>query len=371
MRKRGEIVERSFAHVLERGGMRRTWLRSRENVHKRYLVHVAGYNLGVLMRALFGAGTPREAANVRFAFLVIIPAADMIAFVILAASDAETAALIVAVTCEADMIKSRHFHRAGKWRPACCTERGCVQMIENLKKIAYLHERIALLETKMLPYAAEFARDEEIFQKVKNMRELLYNTDRRFIGFRLFSDDIAMNEPAAEYRNMLVLKKMDCFGRICGSICVTLATPYNNAILDLEQDVSDAEHPFRIKDHIRNIDEHCSYAEISRFAINVGARNNNNVEVMLLKSLDWCIQSRAKLFFILSDKARVRLYRRVFASAGVECSVLEDVFIPMKPEYEGVKMCILQGHIENYLLMSIDGESMQSRGVCHADMRVA
>ncbi|MBG0801649.1 hypothetical protein IYW40_09145 [Methylocystis sp. H4A] len=55
-----------------------------------------------MRRALFGAGTPREAANVRFAFLVIIPAADMIAFVILAASDAETAALIVAVTCEAD-----------------------------------------------------------------------------------------------------------------------------------------------------------------------------------------------------------------------------------------------------------------------------
>ena len=63
MRKRGEIVERSFAHVLERGGMRRTWLRGRENVHKRYLVHVAGYNLGILMRALFSAGTPREAAR--------------------------------------------------------------------------------------------------------------------------------------------------------------------------------------------------------------------------------------------------------------------------------------------------------------------
>jgi hypothetical protein len=101
MRKRGEIVERSFAHVLERGGMRRTWLRGRENVHKRYLVHVAGYNLGVLMRALFGAGTPREAANIRFAFLVINQAADTIAFVIFAASDADTAALIVAVTCEA------------------------------------------------------------------------------------------------------------------------------------------------------------------------------------------------------------------------------------------------------------------------------
>ena len=101
MRKRGEIVERSFAHVLGRGGMRRTWLRGRENVHKRYLVHIAGYNLGILMRALFGAGTPREARNVRFAFVFIIQAADTIAFVILAAFDAETAALTVAVTGEA------------------------------------------------------------------------------------------------------------------------------------------------------------------------------------------------------------------------------------------------------------------------------
>src|SRR3954466_1568484 len=54
-----EIVERSFAHNLDRGGMRRTWLRGRENVHKRYLVHVAGHNLGSLMRLLIGAGTPR------------------------------------------------------------------------------------------------------------------------------------------------------------------------------------------------------------------------------------------------------------------------------------------------------------------------
>ena len=62
MRKRAEMVERSFAHILDRGGMRRTWLRGRENVHKRYLIHVAGYNLGILMRLLIGAGTPKERA---------------------------------------------------------------------------------------------------------------------------------------------------------------------------------------------------------------------------------------------------------------------------------------------------------------------
>jgi hypothetical protein len=41
--------------------MRRTWLRGRENVHKRYLLHVAGHNLGLPMRRLIGAGTPKEA----------------------------------------------------------------------------------------------------------------------------------------------------------------------------------------------------------------------------------------------------------------------------------------------------------------------
>jgi transposase len=102
MRRRGEVVERSFAHVLEGGGMRRTLLRGRENVHKRYLVHVAGYNLGILMRTLFGAGTPREAAaDLGFAFLFVIQTAETIAFVILATFDAEMTALIVAVTCEA------------------------------------------------------------------------------------------------------------------------------------------------------------------------------------------------------------------------------------------------------------------------------
>jgi len=101
MRKRGEMVERSFAHVLERGGMRRTWLRGRENVHRRYLVHVAGYNLGVLMRALFGVGTPREAAAARNAFVIVIQTAEAIVVVVVAACDAQIAALVITVALDA------------------------------------------------------------------------------------------------------------------------------------------------------------------------------------------------------------------------------------------------------------------------------
>ena len=53
---RAELVERGFALILDRGGMRRAWLRGRENMQKRYLIHVAGYNLGLIMRLLTGAG---------------------------------------------------------------------------------------------------------------------------------------------------------------------------------------------------------------------------------------------------------------------------------------------------------------------------
>ena len=77
---RAEIVERSFAHNLDRGGMRRTWLRGRENVHKRYLLHVAGHNLSLLMRQLIGAGTPREAVAGGYGgiFVLLTPTGAML-----------------------------------------------------------------------------------------------------------------------------------------------------------------------------------------------------------------------------------------------------------------------------------------------------
>jgi transposase len=59
MRRRGEYVERSFAHLYDTGGMRRTHLRGHENILKRLLVHAGAFNLGLLMRKAFGRGTPR------------------------------------------------------------------------------------------------------------------------------------------------------------------------------------------------------------------------------------------------------------------------------------------------------------------------
>jgi hypothetical protein len=106
MRRRGELVELSFAHVLDRGGMRRAWLRGRENVHKRYLIHVAGFNLGILMRALFGKGTPREAASVKNAFLFFIQSDFGLAIAIVAEVQGETAVLVMTVATETNYFKS-------------------------------------------------------------------------------------------------------------------------------------------------------------------------------------------------------------------------------------------------------------------------
>jgi transposase len=58
-RLRSELVERSFAHVCDTGGARRSWLHGIEKVQKRYLIAAVARNLGLVMRKLFGIGTPR------------------------------------------------------------------------------------------------------------------------------------------------------------------------------------------------------------------------------------------------------------------------------------------------------------------------
>src|SRR5436309_1062805 len=59
MRRRGEYVERTFAHVYDTGSFRRTHLRGHQNILKRLIVHAGAFNLGLLMRHAIGRGTPR------------------------------------------------------------------------------------------------------------------------------------------------------------------------------------------------------------------------------------------------------------------------------------------------------------------------
>jgi transposase len=96
---RAERVERSFALTLDRGGMRRAWLHGRANLQKRYLVHVAGYNLGLIMRLLVGAGTPRAFLARASAHLVAPATADGAVLVILTIATGTEAAMLVVSLC--------------------------------------------------------------------------------------------------------------------------------------------------------------------------------------------------------------------------------------------------------------------------------
>lgn len=60
LKRRGELVERSFAHLYETGGLRRVHLRGRHNILKRVVVHAAGFNLALVMRQRLGHGKPRQ-----------------------------------------------------------------------------------------------------------------------------------------------------------------------------------------------------------------------------------------------------------------------------------------------------------------------
>jgi len=58
-RTRGEMLERPNQHLYDRGGLRNLTVTGHENVAKRVHVQAAAFNLGLVMRKLLGAGTPK------------------------------------------------------------------------------------------------------------------------------------------------------------------------------------------------------------------------------------------------------------------------------------------------------------------------
>ena len=75
-------------------------MRGRENIHKRYLVHIAGHNLGILMRLLIGAGTPREAAARGLAYLLFVYSEQAVAIILVVASPNAFTILLMTVTAD-------------------------------------------------------------------------------------------------------------------------------------------------------------------------------------------------------------------------------------------------------------------------------
>jgi transposase len=83
--RRGERIERNFAHQFDTGGMHRLYVRGRMNVHKKLLIQAPACNLALLMRAVLGAGKPK-AAQERLAAAML----TIVAVIQVSGGDSET-----------------------------------------------------------------------------------------------------------------------------------------------------------------------------------------------------------------------------------------------------------------------------------------
>jgi hypothetical protein len=63
LRSRGEKLERTFAHCYQTGGMRRVYLRGKDNIARRTIIHAAGFNIGLLMPVSYGLRKPRSGSG--------------------------------------------------------------------------------------------------------------------------------------------------------------------------------------------------------------------------------------------------------------------------------------------------------------------
>ena len=66
----------------------------------RHQIHVAGFNLGILMRALIASGTPREAASAHSTLLFVIQFDVALAIAIVANIEGKPAMLVIIVAPE-------------------------------------------------------------------------------------------------------------------------------------------------------------------------------------------------------------------------------------------------------------------------------
>ena len=74
LRRRGELLERPFAHQYDTGAMRRLHVRGRDNVAKRVLLQAVAFNLALILRTITRAGTPKGMADLkRELFRVLLP----------------------------------------------------------------------------------------------------------------------------------------------------------------------------------------------------------------------------------------------------------------------------------------------------------
>jgi len=119
LKRRGELVERTFAHAYETGGLRRLYVRGKENVHKRLLLQAAACNLALLLRKMIGVGTPRAMQDTATHLLLVLLQRISAMYVI------NPAHSLPAVISRRMPHRNRPCPRGTRWRKKHALDTGC------------------------------------------------------------------------------------------------------------------------------------------------------------------------------------------------------------------------------------------------------
>lgn len=230
-----------------------------------------------------------------------------------------------------------------------------VEDVKNVTDILSPATRIAEEQSDIL-YEAIVTRDPALINQYKLLREGLYGIDERFVGFRIF------NSIGAEYYDdpdchMILLRNGN---RCYGGVCMRISTPKSPIILDLENDIlpDPGKYYFSLRERLPQLElNKYAYAECSRMALHPSLRTKEATRRILKVVLEECIKYRVRYLFGIGNMARLRFYKQLYASLGLPGYIEDSINIPMRPEYEGIKMHLLCGDMKRFHVTAADPDA--------------
>jgi hypothetical protein len=207
-----------------------------------------------------------------------------------------------------------------------------------------------------IEYKMSFTRNRELIAKYKDLREALYGIDPRFVGFRIFNQMGAENYEDPDDQMLILHDGKNCYG----GACLRISTPQRQVILDMENDIlpPSGKYYFSLRERLPELKlEQYAYAEFNRIVLDPRLRKGTALKRIFQAVLERCIDHRVRYIFSISDMSRGRLYRQIYANAGMDCTIRKDVHIPMRNEYEDIKMYMLYGDMKPFHAVPSDPEA--------------
>ena len=222
--------------------------------------------------------------------------------------------------------------------------------------LLYTAEKSALNAKDGIEYQMRFTKNADLIAQYKLLRKELYPSDRRMKGFRYFTHIGAEEYEDPDHQMLMLYNGHRCYG----GACLRISTPQNPIVLDLENDILPEKNKyyFSLRDRFPEMElTKYSYAEFNRIVLHPSLRTGEATRRIFQAVLERCVDYKVRYLFGIGDKVRIRLYRQIYTNAGMECKIRDDVDIPLRNEYEGMKMQLLWGDMKRFHAVESDPEA--------------